>query len=240
MTIIDKLNKDDIFAEDEYLRLRKLTSEDRADYFQVLKQVSPVPEIFNLDGFEDLLWKETLSSGTEMTLAIEKKAADAHTSAEETAVQTAGQTETGGSAGDTAGPIETRESGQAPVSREEKKNRTVYVGECMVKNPEPFILELGVDVGSEYQNRGIGTRAMRLLITGIRQRCPGCRLIARIYSDNVKSIHIIRKLGGMKIAEEPGEHKEAAAVAAAAGRQSKPSSPGLPGSVHIEVFEILP
>lgn len=191
MTIIDKLNKDDIFAEDEYLRLRKLTSEDRADYFRVLKQVSPVPEIFNLDGFEDLLWKETLSSGTEMTLAIEKK-----------------------------GPA--------------------YVGECMVKNPEPFILELGVDVGSEYQNRGIGTRAMRLLISKIRQRCPGCRLIARIYSDNAKSIHIIRKLGGMKIAEEPGEHKEAAAIAAVAGRRTDPSSPGLPGSVHIEVFEILP
>ena len=191
MTIIDKLNKNDVIEEDECLKLRKLKPEDRADFFRVLKQVSPVPEIFNLDGFEDLLWKETLSSNTEMTLAIEKK----------------------GSA---------------------------YVGECMVKNPEPGILELGVDVGTEYQNRGIGTRAMRLLITGIRQRCPGCRLIARIYSDNVKSIHIIRKLGGMKIAEEPGEHKEAAAVAAAAGRQSKPSSPGLPGSVHIEVFEILP
>ena len=191
MTIIDKLNKNDVIEEDECLKLRKLKPEDRADFFRVLKQVSPVPEIFNLDGFEDLLWKETISSNTEMTLAIEKK----------------------GSA---------------------------YVGECMVKNPEPGILELGVDVGTEYQNRGIGTRAMRLLITGIRQRCPGCRLIARIYSDNVKSIHIIRKLGGMKIAEEPGEHKEAAAVAAAAGRQSKPSSPGLPGSVHIEVFEILP
>ena len=191
MTIIEKLNKNDVIEEDECLKLRKLKPEDRADFFRVLKQVSPVPEIFNLDGFEDLLWKETLSSNTEMTLAIEKK----------------------GSA---------------------------YVGECMVKNPEPGILELGVDVGTEYQNRGIGTRAMRLLITGIRQRCPGCRLIARIYSDNAKSIHIIRKLGGMKIAEEPGEHKEAAAVAAAAGRQSKPSSPGLPGSVHIEVFEILP
>ena len=191
MTIIDKLNKNDVIEEDECLKLRKLKPEDRADFFRVLKQVSPVPEIFNLDGFEDLLWKETISSNTETTLAIEKK----------------------GSA---------------------------YVGECMVKNPEPGILELGVDVGTEYQNRGIGTRAMRLLITGIRQRCPGCRLIARIYSDNVKSIHIIRKLGGMKIAEEPGEHKEAAAVAAAAGRQSKPSSPGLPGSVHIEVFEILP
>jgi len=191
MTIIDKLNKNDVIEEDECLKLRKLKPEDRADFFRVLKQVSPVPEIFNLDGFEDLLWKETISSNTEMTLAIEKK----------------------GSA---------------------------YVGECMVKNPEPGILELGVDVGTEYQKRGIGTRAMRLLITGIRQRCPGCRLIARIYSDNVKSIHIIRKLGGMKIAEEPGEHKEAAAVAAAAGRQSKPSSPGLPGSVHIEVFEILP
>ena len=191
MTIIDELNKNDVIEEDECLKLRKLKPEDRADFFRVLKQVSPVPEIYDLDGFEDLLWKETLSSNTEMALAIEKK-----------------------------GPA--------------------YVGECMVKNPEPGILELGVDVGTEYQNRGIGTRAMRLLITGIRQRCPGCRLIARIYSDNAKSIHIIRKLGGMKIAEEPGEYKEAAAVAAAAGRQSKPSSPGLPGSVHIEVFEILP
>ena len=191
MTIIDELDKNDVIEEDKCLKLRKLKPEDRADFFRVLKQVSPVPEIFNLDGFEDLLWKETITSNTEMALAIEKK----------------------GSA---------------------------YVGECMVKNPEPGILELGVDVGTEYQNRGIGTRAMRLLITGIRQRCPGCRLIARIYSDNAKSIHIIRKLGGMKIAEEPGEHKEAAAVAAAAGRQGKPSSPGLPGSVHIEVFEILP
>lgn len=223
MTITDKLNKNDVIEEDECLKLRKLKPEDRADFFRVLKQVSPVPEIFNLDGFEDLLWKETLSSNTEMALAIEKKGADADRAAGQPACQT-----------------ETVESGPAPISGEEKKNKTAYVGECMVKNPEPGILELGVDVGTEYQNRGIGTRAMRLLITGIRQRCPGCRLIARIYSDNAKSIHIIRKLGGMKIAEEPGEYKEAAAVAAAAGRQSKPSSPGLPGSVHIEVFEILP
>ena len=230
MTIIDKLNKDDVFAEDEHLKLRKLTSGDRSVFFRILKQVSPVPEIYDLDGFEDLLWREILSSGTEMALAIEKKGADA----DRPLCQAAGS-----QAGQTASRIEAGESGPAPVCGEERNGGAVYVGECMVKNPEAGILELGVDVGTEYQNRGIGTRAMRMLIAGIRKRCPDCRLIARMYSDNAKSIHIIRGLGGTKIAEEPGEHTEAAAVAAAAGRQKDTSSRGLPGSAHIEVFEIL-
>ena len=70
MTIIDELDKNDVIEEDKCLKLRKLKPEDRADFFRVLKQVSPVPEIFNLDGFEDLLWKETISSNTETTLAM--------------------------------------------------------------------------------------------------------------------------------------------------------------------------
>ena len=167
MTTIDDLKKDNIFTESNNIRLRKLTGEDRSDFFRVLKAISSMPALYELDRVNELIWKEILSSDTVVAFAVEKK------------------------------------------------EQAVYVGNCMVKHPEAGILELGIDIAPEYQNQGIATEAMRLLVGKIRLLCPDQRLISRMYSDNDRSRHIILGLGGVKIAEEPAEYKEAAALAAA-------------------------
>ena len=167
MTTIDDLKKDNIFTESNNIRLRKLTGEDRSDFFRVLKAISSMPALYELDRVNELIWKEILFSDTVLAFAVEKK------------------------------------------------EQAVYVGNCMVKHPEARILELGIDIAPEYQNQGIATEAMRLLVGKIRLLCPDQRLISRMYSDNDRSRHIILGLGGVKIAEEPAEYKEAAALAAA-------------------------
>ena len=180
MTTIDDLKKDNIFTESNNIRLRRLTGEDRSDFFRVLKAISSMPALYELDRVNELIWKEILSSDTVVAFAVEKK------------------------------------------------EQAVYVGNCMVKHPEAGILELGIDIAPEYQNQGIATEAMRLLVGKIRLLCPDQRLISRMYSDNDRSRHIILGLGGVKIAEEPAEYKEAAALSAAiytAGGE-KPSGTG--------------
>ena len=167
MTTIDDLKKDNIFTESNNIRLRKLTGEDRSAFFSVLKAISSMPALYELDRVNELIWKEILFSDTVIAFAVEKK------------------------------------------------KQAVYVGNCMVKHPEAGILELGIDIAPEYQNQGIATEAMRLLVGKIRLLCPDQRLISRMYSDNDRSRHIILGLGGVKIAEEPAEYKEAAALAAA-------------------------
>ncbi len=197
MTIIEKLKNDTVFTENDYLRLRRLTSEDHDSFLHVMKEVSPIPGLYDLDGFDELLWKEIISSNTEVTLAVEKK---------------------GGAA-----PVR----GNGSIVPAAFSQNPSYVGECMVKHPEPGVLELGIDIAPEYQNRGIATEAMRLLIEKIRVIGPELKLIARIYSDNLKSCHIIRKLGGVKVREESAEYKEAAAVAAVISEGSEKHFDGL-------------
>ena len=136
MTTIDDLKKDNIFTESNNIRLRKLTGEDRSDFFRVLKAISSMPALYELDRVNELIWKEILSSDTVVAFAVEKK------------------------------------------------EQAVYVGNCMVKHPEAGILELGIDIAPEYQNQGIATEAMRLLVGKIRLLCPDQRLISRMYSDN--------------------------------------------------------
>lgn len=214
MTNIDDLKNDYIIAENEYLRLRQLSAEDSAHFLGVLKAVSPIPGIYDLEGFNDLMWQETVSSDTTLTLAIEWK------------------------------------------NEKAEPDTYIYIGECMIKNPVPDTLELGLDIAPVYQNRGLGTGAMHLLITVLRNRCPDLKLVAKIYSDNSKSRHICLKLGGVKTGEKPAEYAEAIAIAStlsgkAVGTgtaEKNPSGKGMPtdlsdsvadliGDRHIDIFE---
>lgn len=68
-------------------------------------------------------------------------------------------------------------------------------------------LEVGFDVSSDYHNYGIGTKIMSMLLKKIKVRFPGKRIIARVYSDNDKSQHIVKTLGGRKIGEELSEYE---------------------------------
>ena len=73
MTTIDDLKKDNIFTESNNIRLRKLTGEDRSDFFRVLKAISSMPALYELDRVNELIWKEILSSDTVIAFAVEKK-----------------------------------------------------------------------------------------------------------------------------------------------------------------------
>jgi hypothetical protein len=146
MTTIDDLKKDNIFTESNNIRLRKLTGEDRSAFFRVLKAISSMPALYELDRVNELIWKEILSSDTVLAFAVEKK------------------------------------------------EQAVYVGNCMVKHPEAGILELGIDIAPEYQNQGIATEAMRLLVGKIRLLCPDQRLISRMYSASLPPLALSPKL----------------------------------------------
>ena len=94
----------------------------------------------------------------------------------------------------------------------ERKHDSAYVGDCMMKVLTNDSFEVGVDVSPEYQNQGIGTEVMILVIAEIRKRFADKRIISRVYSDNDKSQHIIRLLGGIKIGEELSEYSAAVAI----------------------------
>ena len=94
----------------------------------------------------------------------------------------------------------------------ERKSDHMYVGDCMLKQYESDHFEVGLDVSPEYQNQGIGTEVMHMLIKETRRRFPDKRIVARVYSDNEKSKHIIKSLYGKKIGEELSEYDAAVAI----------------------------
>lgn len=86
------------------------------------------------------------------------------------------------------------------------------IGDCMIKLQDTEAIEIGLDISKEYHNQGMGTEVLRLFVTEIRKRFPEKKIIVRIYSDNVKSQHIIKSLGAMKISEEPSEYDAAMSI----------------------------
>lgn len=164
MTIIDRLRIKLIFAENENYIIRNLTDNDQQDYIHILKSVSTIPQIYEADGFEDITWKEAISSAFSLTLVVLRKSDKS------------------------------------------------MVGDCMIKISDQENIEIGLDICKVYQNQGIGKEVLRLFVTEIRKRFPKKKIIARIYSDNVKSQHIIKSLGAMKINEEPSEYDAAMSI----------------------------
>lgn len=164
MTIIEQLRRESFFSEGKEYVIRNLTEDDRFNYFHTLIEISPIPQIYEIEGFQDIAWKDVMTSASSLIFAVERKYD--HT----------------------------------------------YVGDCMLKLYGNNSLEVGFDISSEYQNYGIGTEVMRMLIKEIKIRFPGKQIIARAYSGNEKSQHILKTLGWRKIGEEQSEYEAALAI----------------------------
>ena len=93
-----------------------------------------------------------------------------------------------------------------------RKTDNSIIGDCMIKFQDTETIEIGLDISKVYQNQGIGTEVLRLFIAEIRKRLPEKKIVVRIYSDNVKSQHIIKTLGAIKISEEPSEYDAAMSI----------------------------
>ena len=194
MTIIEQLRKELVFSDGKEFVIRNLTEKDRFSYFHTLMEVSLIPQIYETEGFQDIAWKDVMTSDSSLIFAVERKCD--HT----------------------------------------------YVGDCMLKLYGSDSVEVGFDVSTEYQNYGIGTEVMRMLLKEIKVRFQGKRIIARVYSDNEKSQHILKTLGGRKIGEELSEYEAALAIIGQLNEENMKkasSNTEMLGTTHIDIYAFM-
>jgi len=159
------LVKEPVFAENETYMIRKLKNSDRPDLLLLLREISPIRQVFEIEGVEDLYWEMINASDSSITYAVIKQ------------------------------------SDQA------------FLGQVVLKShPEEDAIEAGLDIIQQFQNKGIGSEVLKVVIETLQKRFPEGKIIAKAYSDNERSVHLIRKLGGVKVAEEPGEYDAAIAI----------------------------
>ena len=157
--------KEPVFAENETYMIRKLKNSDRPDLLLLLREISPIRQVFEIEGVEDLYWEMINASDSSITYAVIKQ------------------------------------SDQA------------FLGQVVLKShPEEDAIEAGLDITQQFQNKGIGSEVLKVVIQTLQKRFPNRKIIAKAYSDNERSSHLIRMLGGVKVAEEPGEYDAAAAI----------------------------
>ena len=159
------LVKKPVFAENETYKIRRLKDSDRTSLFSLLRETSPIGQVFEIEGVEDLYWEMINASDSSITYAV------------------------------------IRQTDQS------------FLGQIVLKShPEDDAIEAGLDIMQKFQNHGIGSEVLKLVIGTLQKRFPETGIIAKAYSDNERSIHLIRILGGVKVAEEPGEYDAAAAI----------------------------
>ena len=159
------LVKKPVFAENETYKIRRLKDSDRTALFLLLRETSPIGQVFEIEGVEDIYWEMINTSDSSITYAVIK------------------QTD------------------------------QTFLGQIVLKShPEDDAIEAGLDIMQKFQNHGIGSEVLKLVIGTLQKRFPETGIIAKAYSDNERSIHLIRILGGVKVAEEPGEYDAAAAI----------------------------
>lgn len=191
MRALEKLRQMETIASGSTYCLRLLKETDRGEYLKTMRETAQVPELFDMDFFEDAAWKVAITSTDSMTIPIERR------------------------------------------------NDRAYIGQFVLKQVEEHMVELGLDLQTQYQNRGIGTEVMTILLSVLRQQCPEDVLIARAYSDNHRSIHLIQKLGGVRVGDAPAEYETAKAVMTQLLEENKPDMQQTIDLIvenHIDIF----
>ena len=159
------LVKEPVFAKNGTYKIRTLKDTDRTALFSLLRETSPIGQVFEIEGVEDLYWEMINASDNSITYAV------------------------------------IRQTDQS------------FLGQVVLKShPEENAIETGLDIMQKFQNHGIGSEVLKLVIGTLQKRFPETGIIAKAYSDNERSIHLIRILGGVKVAEEPGEYDAATAI----------------------------
>ena len=84
-----------------------------------------------------------------------------------------------------------------------RKESNTHVGNCSFQGIKSDAVEIGVDIDKPYQNRGIGTDILGMLIRYAAENILGKRLLIKTKSDNMQCRRMIEKAGGIKVGKEP-------------------------------------
>ncbi len=123
----------------------------------------------------------------------------------------------------------------------EGRKDKAFIGECTLICDRPDVLEIGINIRPRYQNKGIGTEVLCLLIKELRKLFPDHKLIAKVFSNNSRGLHLVGKIGGVKTEEETLGFIEAMTVPISE-YETRPladtPAPATEPEMHLEVFEI--
>ena len=78
-----------------------------------------------------------------------------------------------------------------------------HIANCSVQGIQNDKVSIGIDVDKAFQNKGIGTEVMILLLGYLQENARDKRLLIKTRSDNIACRRMISKAGGIKIGEEP-------------------------------------
>ena len=118
----------------------------------------------------------------------------------------------------------------------ERKVDSSFVGTFLVKNADPDSIEIGMDLKKEFQQQGIATEIVPLMVETLKTLFPEKKIIARVYSENDVSQNVVRKLGGMKIREDLSEYD--LIITKMKEKWKELPEPEVPlGLNHIDVYE---
>ena len=85
------------------------------------------------------------------------------------------------------------------------KNAGNYLGKLTVRNLKDAKPEIGCGIVKEYRNQGIAYRAMKMLIDRTKELMNVSTFEIKAYKDNLPSLHLIHKLGGIEMGREENE-----------------------------------
>lgn len=182
-----------IIAVNNMYCLRILQPSDREDYLITMQESMEIPELFEMEFYDEAAWRVALNSENALTIPIERT-----------------------------------------CDRE-------YQGQFLLKQLDAHTIEVGLDLREKNRSRGIGTEVMRLLLTKLHEQSPEDTVIARAYSDNVRSIHLIQKIGGVKLRNEPAEYEAAKAILHQISEETgieMPKSDAVLSNRHIWVYRL--
>ena len=118
----------------------------------------------------------------------------------------------------------------------ERKVDNCFAGTFLVKKADSDSIEIGMDLKKEFQQQGIATEIVPLMIKTLKNLFPEKKIIARVYSDNDVSKKVVRKLGGTKIREDLSEYD--LIITKMKEKWKELPEPEVPlGLNHIDVYE---
>lgn len=74
------------------------------------------------------------------------------------------------------------------------KDTNLYLGNLMLKNFSSDIQEIGIDIVREYRNKGVGYKAVELLMNHAKAVSGASEFEVKVYSDNVASKRLFENL----------------------------------------------
>ena len=85
------------------------------------------------------------------------------------------------------------------------KESGTYVGNIVLRNLNSTTPEVGIEILTQYRRSGIASHVIPLFIDKIKEKQYIEYFLVRIYSDNIASIGLFKKLKAVEFGKEPSE-----------------------------------